>query len=389
MAKKPKIDQPSPEDAVEIVSQEIDEPTDPIEDTVEAEAVSEAEVLPEAEPISQETQQRSTVFPMLLGGVLSAAIGFGAAQYLMPGGIFFQGENQELVAIRAQLADVETNVATLMRDLKVQNEASQAQVAAQFQTQTDVNTAFQQSQSEIMSRIDAIEKRPIADAGAEVQAALQSYVAELARVNEVLTAQGAEIGGFQSRVAALEGQLAAKLAVVNEQKTAAEAADKTARLRSLFNALKGELDTGRAFGPTLTAIAEVTGNAAPADLSANSDGVASLSSLQSRFPDAARATLAVAIAETAEPSAMGRFSAFLKSQTGARSLSAKEGSDPDAVLSRAEAALKRGDVPSAIKEISALPAGGSAKIAPWVEKAQAYADTQAAFTTYSTTTLSN
>jgi len=387
VTKKTKIDQPSPEDSVEIVSEEIEESTASIEETAEAEAVAETE--PKIAPAPQDTQQRSTVFPMLLGGVLSAAIGFGAAQYLMPGGIFFQGENQELAAIRGQLDEAETNVADGLRDLNALNEARQAQAAAQVQAQTDVNTALQQSQADILSRIDAIEKRPIADAGAEVQAALQSYVAELARVNQVLTAQGKEIGDFQSRVATLEAQLAEKLAVVNEQKTAAEAADKTARLRSLFNALKGELDTGRAFGPTLAAITEASGITAPAQLSENSNGVASLSSLQSGFPGAARATLAVAIAETAAPSAMGRFSAFLKSQTGARSLAAKEGSDPDAVLSRAEAALKRGDVSLAIQELSALPAGGTAKMTPWVEKAQAYVDAQAAFATYSTTTLSN
>lgn len=389
MAKKPKKDQPMPEDAVEIVSEEIEVPTEIVEEVVE-ETVEEASA-PELEiaPVSEPNQRSGIFVPMVIGGVISAAIGFGAAHYFIPGGVFFPGENQELVEIRAEIADLKEGSASNLTGLNAANELVRAQSDEFTSQQSKLSDALTQSNADVTARLVEIENRPIADASAEVQVALKSYVAELARLNEVVATQGSEIAGFQSRVAELENQLADKLATVSAQRGEAETAAKIARLRSLFNGLKGELDTGRAFGETLAAINDASGNVAPTSLSENSAGVASLSSLQADFPDVARATLAVAIAETADPSAMGRFSAFLKSQTGARSLTAKEGDDPDAILSRAEAALKNGEVQTSISELAGLPEGGANTISPWVAKAQAYADAQAGFESYSNTTLSN
>jgi len=385
LAKKPKKDQPMPEDAVEIVSEEIEVPTEIVEETVEEASAPELETAPVSQP-----NQRSGIFvPMVIGGVISAAIGFGAAHYFIPGGVFFPGENQELVEIRAEIADLKEGSASNLTGLNAANELVRAQSDEFNSQQSKLSDALTQSNADVTARLGEIENRPIADASAEVQVALKSYVAELARLNEVVATQGSEIAGFQSRVAELENQLADKLATVSAQRGEAETAAKIARLRSLFNGLKGELDTGRAFGETLAAINDASGNVAPTSLSENSAGVASLSSLQADFPDVARATLAVAIAETADPSAMGRFSAFLKSQTGARSLTAKEGDDPDAILSRAEAAVKNGEVQTSINELAGLPEGGANTISSWVAKAQAYADAQAGFESYSNTTLSN
>ncbi|MCB2133097.1 MAG: hypothetical protein KDE02_09510, partial [Rhodobacteraceae bacterium] len=53
-----------------------------------------------------------------------------------------------------------------------------------------------------------------------------------------------------------------------------------------------------------------------------------------------------------------------------RSLTPRAGDDPDAILSRADAALKAGDLAAAIDEIAALPEGGKAVMAEWVGLAQ-------------------
>ena len=60
-----------------------------------------------------------------------------------------------------------------------------------------------------------------------------------------------------------------------------------------------------------------------------------------------------------------RVSAFLRNQTGARSLTPREGNDPDAVLSRAEAALGAGDLATVLKELAALPPEGQTAMAAW------------------------
>ena len=48
----------------------------------------------------------------------------------------------------------------------------------------------------------------------------------------------------------------------------------------------------------------------------------------------------------------------------------REGDDPDAILSRAEAALIAGDVPTALKELDALPEAAQSALVDWVSKAR-------------------
>jgi len=93
---------------------------------------------------------------------------------------------------------------------------------------------------------------------------------------------------------------------------------------------------------------------------------------------AARAALPVALRDTAGEDAVDRFTAFLQSQVGGRSLDPREGDDPDAVLSRAEAALRSGDLDGAITELAALPEGAQAVMAEWTSAAETRRDALAA-----------
>jgi len=56
----------------------------------------------------------------------------------------------------------------------------------------------------------------------------------------------------------------------------------------------------------------------------------------------------------------------LQRQLGARSVEPREGNDPDAILSRAEAALINGHLPQALAEIAALPDEAQAEMGNWV-----------------------
>jgi acyl-CoA synthetase (AMP-forming)/AMP-acid ligase II len=66
-----------------------------------------------------------------------------------------------------------------------------------------------------------------------------------------------------------------------------------------------------------------------------------------------------------------RVGNFLRSQTGARSLAERQGTDPDAILSRAEARVAQGDVSGALSEIATLAPEGQAAMADWVAAAEA------------------
>ena len=89
---------------------------------------------------------------------------------------------------------------------------------------------------------------------------------------------------------------------------------------------------------------------------------------------AARAALDAALRADMGQSWADRATNFLRTQTGARSTTARAGTDPDAVLSRAEAALRAHDLATALTEIAALPAPALAEMAAW----QALAETQLA-----------
>jgi hypothetical protein len=73
-----------------------------------------------------------------------------------------------------------------------------------------------------------------------------------------------------------------------------------------------------------------------------------------------------------------RAMSFLQSTTGARSMTPREGTDPDAVLSRAEAALGAGDLDLSLTEIAALPAVAQEAMAGWTTQAKTRQDALAA-----------
>ena len=100
------------------------------------------------------------------------------------------------------------------------------------------------------------------------------------------------------------------------------------------------------------------------------DGLPTLSQLQASFPDAARAALDAAIRADTGSEAGDRLFSFLRVQTGMRSLTPREGDDPDAILSRAEAALRGGDLGTVLTELEGLPETGRSEMTGWEDVAR-------------------
>ena len=80
-----------------------------------------------------------------------------------------------------------------------------------------------------------------------------------------------------------------------------------------------------------------------------------------------------------------RLTSFLRSQSGARSLTPHEGTDADAVLSRAEAALREGQIKAALAELAGLPPAGAELMKPWIADATRRLDTEQAISDLSAT----
>lgn len=212
-------------------------------------------------------------------------------------------------------------------------------------------------------RLDTVEAQL-----AQVQADVADFAGQIAALDAAGTVSaGEDLAAFQAQLATLQQELDAQRAAVAEaesrtaEMTAAAEAQQAALLTEAALArVRAAVTAGGGFAGPLAELEQAGVAEIPPALVAVSDaGVKSLPQLQDSFPAAARVALETAIkAEADSGSAMDRLGKFLQSQTGARSLAEREGDDPDAILSRAEARLSEGNVEAALAEIATLNEAG-------------------------------
>lgn len=315
---------------------------------------------PDPAPIGTSVEKRPSALPMLLGGVLAGAIGFGAAY-------FWQSRTLES-ALRDIRQDVSeridaqsSQISSLSKDLSKAPSVSdlnairttQSELVAASQTVSDRFSDVERQLADLEARLTDVEKRPVTEAASD--AAVAAYERELKALQDTMAAQRAEIEAMATQAQAKE-------------ENAQEIAQATIR-RAALTRIQTALDAGTGFAPALADL-EVTGLAIPEALRRVAEtGVPSLSELQTEFPEFARAALAASRETAQQDGESGGFGAFLKTQLGARSLEPREGNDPDAILSRAEAAAQDGRLTDALAEIEALPDEGRAALSDWVAKA--------------------
>ena len=290
----------------------------------------------------------------IVGGVIAAGAGYGLAQYV-PNGWPLQdtsalqaaltAQQQETAALKTQLAELETGLAAQEVPATPDLAPLDARIAA------------------LESRLTAIEALPTDGSGAS-SAALAAQDAAIKQLQTQL--QALQTAAPTVDTAAAEALLKDAQDAAAKIKADAEAVAKAAEARAALGRLQAALDSGSAYAAALPALGQV-----PEILTNNAEtGLPTLAALQDSFPDAARAALEAALRANMGESWSDRATSFLRTQTGARSIDPREGSDPDAILSRAEAALRSGDVKAALTEIAALPAPAQAEMAAWQAQAE-------------------
>ena len=181
-------------------------------------------------------------------------------------------------------------------------------------------------------------------------------------------------------------QAGADLAAAREEaaqlKQEAIAAAQAASVRAALNRVATAVETGAPFDDALSDIGAADLPIALADAAEN--GVATTAQLTQDFPIVARSALATARAEGVSDDA-GGIGGFLRSQFDVRFTAPQAGAGPDAVLSRAEAAIKEGRVADALVELEALPEVASAEMTDWTARATQRADVLDAIVTLSET----
>ena len=302
-------------------------PEAPVEDPVREDHVSAAPV----------EQKGSSFLPMVLGGIIAGAIGFGVSQL----NIFEQDD----AGITTQLRS----------DLNTQQERLVALEIAEPAVTADLGPIEAQLER-IEARLVALEERPVVVVPEGVDAAA-AYAAELEALKSSVDTQRNEIEELLSNARTVE-------------QATADAA-RTASAQTAIAKIVSALDTGQPFGDAVADLQALDlRELDPALAAVAAEGVLTLSTLQADFPKSARAALATARANSTGEGQQG-LGGFLTRSLGARSVTPREGDDADAVLSRAEAAVNSGDLATALTELDSLPEEAQAAIADWRAAADA------------------
>lgn len=329
-------------------------------------------------PSTQVTVRRGGFVPMVLGGAVAAGLGAAAMYYALPA----LPEAWRPAGMAQPLAPAAS---------AIDAQALQAEAVKAAETAAAAQVA------DLKAQLDALKDRPASVGAPEALTAdLEALKAQLAAQAEQLTALasrpvtagGEAIAGLETeaqalveqvrqQAAAAQGQIAQAQDQAKALMAQAEQAVQRAQGQGALANLQAAMQTG---APIAAPIAALTDAGVPVPQEIAAAEVPALDSLQASFPDAARAALAAtAAADADQQGVLGRVGAFLKVQTGARTVGGpREGTDPDAILSRAEAALGAGDVAGSLAEIATLPEPGQQAMAEWAGRAQAWVAAQEA-----------
>ncbi|MDB6182353.1 COG4223 family protein [Paracoccus fistulariae] len=335
-----------------------------------------------ASPAPQQGKvQKVGFWPLVFGGVVAAGIGSIGTIYALPHLPASWLPEQEapqvdVEAIRSQAtqaaeAAATSQIDTLRAELDARHDDMMSQIQANQQQGAPSDGASAEALSSLQQRLDeqAQQIQQLSDRPA--------FDPQLAQRLQDLTAKAQDLEG-QIEKAAQQAQSQIDTAQAEAQKLQEAAEDSTRRAEAVaaIAALQTALDRGLQPDEARQTM-ESAGIETPAALDRE---VASLDTLQGEFPDAARAALRASLRDESASGTGNVFTNFLRAQTGARSVEPREGDDPDAILSRADAKVEAGQIGEALTEVEALP--DSAKSAPsmaeWIGKATAYRDAQSA-----------
>lgn len=330
-----------------------------------------------APQVTQTIVKKAGFLPLLLGGVAAAIIGFVAARYVVPEGWPFPGvQTGEDPFVVDTLATLETHGAAIAdldaRTTVVEDSVDGIDVDALSSQASDAaataNDASQQLEGlagnvdALGGRLTALEKRPVEESVSPE--AIQAYERELDAMRAAIQTQREEIESMLADATAME-----------------ESANQTAQVaqsRAALAQISSALTDGAPFADAAAQLQQATGSIPEALSSVADEGVATQAELADLFPGASRAALSAARDAGAAEEGGSRLGSFLREQLGARSVVPKEGNDADAILSRAEAAQRDGDLDAALSEIEALPDPAREALSVWTARAQARRDAVAA-----------
>lgn len=334
------------EDLQEVVSDETSE--DAVADAVEA----------------IETERKSSgVLPLVVAGFICAGLGFGAAILSQPSNPIWP-VHPDVAQFRDETTGKITGIDTRLNALegRVSN-VDQRAVGDVFQSDLDeLTTGFDQRFLEIGSQLQNFDKRLAALEKSTIESAIPDelvaqYQDEVKRLKETLEAQRESLQQFMSETAETANEVTQR------------AKDTVAR--GILAQIRAAIDAGGPFDSAIKEFDEQVGEVLPNQLrSLAEEGVQTYQELRDSFAEAARSALNAARDELNESEGFAGIGNYLRKQFQARSVKPKAGDDADAVLSRAEQALRENDLNGALNELDALPDAARDQMQPWIDQAR-------------------
>ncbi|WP_317056409.1 COG4223 family protein [Roseovarius rhodophyticola] len=337
--------------------------TDTHDTTIESDPVEEPTPTEHSKnPASASPETESSFLPMALGGVAAGAIGFAAAFFGLA-----QKPDTEAAALSQQIQQIEASVgeqSEAMSSLTQQVDdlgapdmsAVESRVGDVQASVADLLTRLESTEATLNgvdTRLTTLEKRPVTEGASQ----------------EAVAAYERELEAAAADIARQRQELEALISNAIDTEDAAEEASKAAIRRAGISRLLSALESGAPFEGALADLQDAGAEVPEALNAVAATGVTPVTDLQQSFPDAARAALAIARSTDGTADGSGGFTSFLRTQLGARSLEPREGNDPDAILSRAEAATREGRLSDALSEIDTLPDDAKAEFSAWSEQA--------------------
>ena len=332
---------------------------------------------------SQKPASNRTQFGVLIaGGIFAVAIGFGAAIGLYQYGVLItptlpneaqidigasiSKQSEQFLELEKRVSSVQSKLELLISRAGADNTGEKIDLLGEEFNQfaTELETVNLQL-SKLSKRTDDLENRPVLQAVPED--IIEKHSKELETLQATLTQQ-------REQVQAVMQEAEAKEAIAKQ-------AALEARIFSAVSRLSTAVKNGSNYADALVDFEAASELKVPDVLRKYAQtGFVTKEQLIEQFPIAAR--LAVNSARSEGQDAQGKtFADYLKMQLKARSVVPREGMSADAILSRAEAAVKDDRLTDALSELEALDLTARNQMNDWISKAEerlaavAYIDT--------------
>ncbi|MGI3211185.1 COG4223 family protein [Roseovarius tibetensis] len=269
----------------------------------------------------------------------------------------------QLSDVVGQVGDIEGRIGTLGNRLTaVENRAVPTSDDSEVSSSEieDLRARVEAQRADMEAQRDAIEAQ---------RSQIESQLSNIETQRSDMSAQGDEIAALRDTLETQADEIAALRDAAEAEEAAARDSARATLQQAALSRVMTAIDTGSPFPDALADLRE-TGVEVPTALADTAEtGVPTRPDLIESFPDAARAALSN-VRDTTDGLGAVEIGDFFREQLGMRSLVPREGNDPDAILSRAEAALRDARIGDALTEIETLPEEARTALDDWVARAE-------------------